>query len=135
MWTCSSPLCIVFPGLLCRVVFGTKEIYVPPFGTLCLVLCCRGHGTYVSGANLVSNTAGLVERVDRLVSVRPVHSRYIGEVGDIVVGRVLEVRPIDGWLRLSFCPSISLPYIDSHVCMRVDVRTRPLFPPNAHSKL
>jgi exosome complex component RRP4 len=35
--------------------------------------------------------AGLVERVNKLVTVRPLHARYGGDVGDIVVGRVREV--------------------------------------------
>ncbi|RLN79430.1 hypothetical protein BBJ28_00016237 [Nothophytophthora sp. Chile5] len=52
----------------------------------------RGHGTYLSGKNeLVASVAGVVEKVNQLVTVRPLVSRYIGEVGDIVVGRVTEV--------------------------------------------
>jgi exosome complex component RRP4 len=53
----------------------------------------RGHGTLVrhDGA-LVATVAGVVERVNKLVSVRPLRSsRYVGEVGDVIVGRVLEV--------------------------------------------
>ncbi|KAG3048036.1 hypothetical protein JG687_00013248 [Phytophthora cactorum] len=52
----------------------------------------RGHGTYLSGRNeLVASVAGVVEKVNQLITVRPLVSRYIGEVGDIVVGRVTEV--------------------------------------------
>lgn len=53
----------------------------------------RGHGTYLSakGDELVASVAGVVEKVNQLISVRPLVSRYIGEVGDIVVGRVTEV--------------------------------------------
>jgi exosome complex component RRP4 len=52
----------------------------------------RGHGTLVrhDGA-LVATVAGIVERVNKLVSVRPLRARYVGEVGDVVVCRVLEV--------------------------------------------
>ena len=53
----------------------------------------RGHGTLVrrDGA-LIATVAGMVERVNKLVSVRPLRSsRYVGEVGDVVVGRILEV--------------------------------------------
>lgn len=39
----------------------------------------------------MSVVAGVVERVNRLVSVKPLHGRYVGEVGDVVVGRVREV--------------------------------------------
>lgn len=40
---------------------------------------------------LVASVAGVVHRVNRVVSVRPVGSRYVGEVGDVVVGRITEV--------------------------------------------
>lgn len=59
----------------------------------------RGHGTYVEeGKNeepprLLACVAGVVERVNKLISVRPIKSRYIGEVGDLVVGRISEVGP------------------------------------------
>lgn len=33
-----------------------------------------------------------MERVNKLISVRPVNSRYGGEVGDVVVGRIAEVQ-------------------------------------------
>ncbi|DBA03978.1 TPA: hypothetical protein N0F65_010631 [Lagenidium giganteum] len=51
----------------------------------------RGHGTYLSNQQLIASVAGVVEKVNQLISVRPLVSRYIGEVGDIVVGRVTEV--------------------------------------------
>ncbi|CAH0481605.1 unnamed protein product [Peronospora belbahrii] len=52
----------------------------------------RGHGTYLNHQNeLVASVAGVVEKVNQLISVRPFVSRYIGEVGDIIVGRVTEV--------------------------------------------
>ena len=51
----------------------------------------RGHGTFSAASSLVSSSAGVVERRDKLVSVRPVKGRYTGAVGDIVVGRVSEV--------------------------------------------
>jgi exosome complex component RRP4 len=59
-----------------------------------LTLCddIRGHGTYVDeDGNLISSVAGVVERVNKLVSVRALKSRYTGDVGDVVVGRVTEV--------------------------------------------
>ncbi|KAJ0399978.1 hypothetical protein P43SY_006231 [Pythium insidiosum] len=51
----------------------------------------RGHGTYLSNNELVASVAGVVEKVNQLITVRPLVSRYIGEVGDIVVGRITEV--------------------------------------------
>ena len=53
----------------------------------------RGHGTYADAGRLVACVAGRVEPVNRLVSVRaPPRARYVGEVGDVVVGRVMEVQ-------------------------------------------
>lgn len=50
----------------------------------------RGHGTYVENGTLVASVAGIVEKVNQLISVRPLKCRYIGEVGDIVVGRIAD---------------------------------------------
>lgn len=51
----------------------------------------RGHGTYVDGEKLIASVAGIVERVNKLICVRPFKTRYNGEVGDVVVGRITEV--------------------------------------------
>lgn len=52
----------------------------------------RGHGTYSDGEGVVvSAVAGAVERVNKLLSVRSLKTRYTPEIGDIVVGRVTEV--------------------------------------------
>lgn len=51
----------------------------------------RGHGTYQRGDTLVSSLAGVVHKINKLISVRPVRARYNGEIGDVVVGRVTEV--------------------------------------------
>ena len=52
----------------------------------------RGHGTTVrSDGVLVATVAGVVEHVNKLVSVRPLRARYHGEVGDVVVCRIVEV--------------------------------------------
>ena len=94
---------------------------------------CRGHGTQVLDGQLVATECGLVERVNKLVSVRPLRqrqapesyppalscnptypsmalqrdisqtpqltdplslqcARYSAALGDIVIGRVTEVR-------------------------------------------
>ncbi|XP_074780020.1 exosome complex component RRP4 isoform X3 [Athene noctua] len=52
----------------------------------------RGHGTYVEEEKLIASVAGAVERVNKLVCVRALKTRYNGEVGDIVVGRITERR-------------------------------------------
>ena len=58
----------------------------------------RGHGTYNARAtqpgvpgSLLASVAGSVERVNKLVSVRAPKHRYVGEVGDVVVGRIVSV--------------------------------------------
>ncbi|ROT35663.1 exosome complex exonuclease RRP4 [Sodiomyces alkalinus F11] len=55
----------------------------------------RGHGTYVSSAEgaIVSSVAGTVTRTNKLLSVRPLRARYTPEIGDLVVGRIVEVQP------------------------------------------
>ncbi|KAI8602918.1 exosome complex exonuclease rrp4 [Dissophora ornata] len=76
----------------------------------------RGHGTYVEQEKVLSSVAGVVDRVNKLISVRPLHTRYTGEIGDVVVGRITEVAQkrwkvdlnarLDGILMLS---SVNLP--------------------------
>ncbi|KAI8068423.1 exosome component 2-like protein [Gongronella butleri] len=52
----------------------------------------RGHGTYAEGdGTVVSAVAGTIERVNKLLTVRPLKSRYTPEIGDIVVARITEV--------------------------------------------
>jgi len=53
----------------------------------------RGHGTYVDSDEVISSVAGTVERVNKLVTVRAIRTRYNPEVGDLVVGRITEVQP------------------------------------------
>ncbi|OAE28603.1 hypothetical protein AXG93_2175s1870 [Marchantia polymorpha subsp. ruderalis] len=50
----------------------------------------RGHGTQVVDGQLLATVCGVVERVNKLVSVRPLRARYNPETGDVVVGRVTE---------------------------------------------
>ncbi|KLO18000.1 hypothetical protein SCHPADRAFT_913403 [Schizopora paradoxa] len=51
----------------------------------------RGHGTYVEDDEVIASVAGTVERVNKLITVRPLQTRYNPEVGDLVVGRITEV--------------------------------------------
>eukprot|EP00729_Bicosta_minor_P009618 gene9618-17642_t len=51
----------------------------------------RGHGTYLLEGKLLASVAGVVEKVNKLISVRPLRTRYVGEIGDVVVGRITEV--------------------------------------------
>ncbi|XP_027352838.1 exosome complex component RRP4 homolog [Abrus precatorius] len=51
----------------------------------------KGHGTTDLNGEVVATVCGIVERVNKLVYVRALRSRYKPEVGDIVIGRVVEV--------------------------------------------
>lgn len=53
----------------------------------------RGHGTYMDDeSTLRASVAGVLEKVNKLISVRPLKARYQGEIGDVVVGRITEVQ-------------------------------------------
>ena len=41
---------------------------------------------------LIASLAGVVEPINRLISVRPLRTRYNGAIGDVVVGRITEVQ-------------------------------------------
>lgn len=76
----------------------------------------RGHGTYADGDDLKASVAGIIERVNKLVLVRPLKSRYSGEVGDVIVGRITEVQQkrwkVDTYSRLEsvlLLSSVNLP--------------------------
>ncbi|KAL5561623.1 hypothetical protein UlMin_031370 [Ulmus minor] len=53
----------------------------------------KGHGTSELDGEIVATVCGIVERVNKLVYVRSLRARYKPEVGDIIVGRVVEVAP------------------------------------------
>lgn len=59
-----------------------------------MFLLFRGHGTYVNNENgeIKASVAGVMEKVNKLISIRPLKSRYVGEIGDVVVARVTEVQ-------------------------------------------
>ena len=52
---------------------------------------CSGHGTFIDQESVISSVAGTIERVNKLVSVRAIRTRYNPEVGDLIVGRITEV--------------------------------------------
>jgi len=59
----------------------------------------RGHGTYLAvaeegeeaGTRIVATVAGTVTKVNKLLSVKPLRARYTPDIGDLVVGRIMEV--------------------------------------------
>ncbi|KAH3756871.1 Exosome complex exonuclease [Pelomyxa schiedti] len=66
------------------------DVIAPGGGSLYM----RGHGTFLGGDNnddIMASVSGMVERVDKLICVRSLRCRYLGEIGDVVVGRVTQV--------------------------------------------
>ncbi|XP_011493914.1 PREDICTED: exosome complex component RRP4 [Ceratosolen solmsi marchali] len=53
----------------------------------------KGHGTYVDQQGILrASVAGPLEKVNKLISVKPYKTRYQGEIGDVVIGRITEVQ-------------------------------------------
>lgn len=65
----------------------------------CLVLLLtytpRGHGTFIapSSTDIIATVAGTIQKTNKLLSVRPIRARYTPEIGDLVIGRIIEVMP------------------------------------------
>ncbi|KAI0721003.1 exosome complex exonuclease rrp4 [Cerioporus squamosus] len=72
---------------------GVQRLTVPGESITSSHAFMRGHGTYVEDEEVIASVAGTVERVNKLITVRAVRSRYNPEVGDLVVGRITEVQP------------------------------------------
>ncbi|PNF39909.1 Exosome complex component RRP4 [Cryptotermes secundus] len=78
-----------------NTIVGTSEVprlYTPGEIITCRSGFMRGHGTYMEEDALTASVAGVVEQVNKLISVRPIKNRYNGEIGDVVVGRITEVQ-------------------------------------------
>ena len=54
----------------------------------------RGHGTFTSStsATIHSTLAGTLQKTNKLLSIVPLRARYTPEIGDLVIGRVVEVQ-------------------------------------------
>src|ERR1700733_7210960 len=55
---------------------------------------CSGHGTYNTSLHpsITATLAGTVLKTNKLLSVLPLRARYTPEIGDLVVGRIVEVQ-------------------------------------------
>jgi exosome complex component RRP4 len=51
----------------------------------------RGHGTILQDGKLYATVAGTVEKINKLICVQPLKSRFLGEIGQVVIGRIVEV--------------------------------------------
>ncbi|XP_053700046.1 exosome complex component RRP4 isoform X2 [Synchiropus splendidus] len=81
-----KPVSILDPGSNRRDLVVPGDVITTDTGFM------RGHGTYVEDEKLTASVAGEVQRVDKLICVRPLKTRFNGEVGDVVVGRITEVQ-------------------------------------------
>lgn len=52
----------------------------------------RGHGTYLQEESLYASLPGTIVQTNKLIRVKPIKSRYQGEIGDVIVGRIVEVQ-------------------------------------------
>jgi exosome complex component RRP4 len=61
---------------------------------LVLLPARSGHGTYTTPdpPQIISSVAGTLSKTNKLLSVRPLRARYTPEIGDLVVGRIVEVQ-------------------------------------------
>ncbi|PVU93194.1 hypothetical protein BB559_003392 [Furculomyces boomerangus] len=50
-----------------------------------------GHGTFVEDGVIYSSVSGVVERINKLISVKSLRQRFVGEIGDTIVGRITRV--------------------------------------------
>lgn len=76
----------------------------------------RGHGTFTShnsDAELVpvirSTLAGTLQKTNKLLSVIPLRARYTPEIGDLVIGRIVEVQSRRWKVDVAGALSASLP--------------------------
>jgi exosome complex component RRP4 len=54
----------------------------------------RGHGTFAAdeSSEIRSTLAGTLQKTNKLLSVVPLRARYTPEIGDLVIGRIVEVQ-------------------------------------------
>ena len=84
-----------------RPRLSTKSIVTPGETVTDDPQWMRGHGTYTSHSSnlnadfsntIVSSLAGTLTRTNKLLSIAPLRSRYTPEIGDLVIGRIVEVQ-------------------------------------------
>ncbi|PVU95391.1 hypothetical protein BB561_001844 [Smittium simulii] len=51
----------------------------------------KGHGTFVEKEKIYSSVSGTVDRINKLISVKSLKQRFVGEIGDTIVGRVTKL--------------------------------------------
>ena len=79
-------------------VFGHSKRIVTPGELITADLgYMRGHGTLQDPVTkeLTSTTAGIVSKTNKLISVQSFKSRYTGEIGDVIIGRIISIHQIN----------------------------------------
>ncbi|KIX00986.1 uncharacterized protein Z518_10052 [Rhinocladiella mackenziei CBS 650.93] len=73
---------------------GSRQIFLPGEIITDDTQWMRGHGTYVtqSSSTITATLAGPLRKTNKLLSVAPLRARYTPEIGDLVVGRIVEVQ-------------------------------------------
>jgi exosome complex component RRP4 len=68
---------LVFPGDALTSAHAYMRLDVQYRLHFDLIYLCRGHGTYVHDQEVIASVAGTVERVNKLITVRAVHTRCV----------------------------------------------------------
>ncbi|GBG80770.1 hypothetical protein CBR_g31324 [Chara braunii] len=97
----------------------------------------RGHGTQLVDGQLLATVCGVVERVNKLVSVRSLKTRYSPEIGDVVVGRVTKIAQkrwrVDVYSRQHaslMLSAVNLPggvQVPANICLSVQIPVQTVF--------
>ncbi|KAF2202411.1 hypothetical protein GQ43DRAFT_439746 [Delitschia confertaspora ATCC 74209] len=71
----------------------------------------RGHGTYIppNSTTIISTLAGTLQKTNKLLSVTPLRARYAPEIGDLVVGRIVNVQAKKWMVDIGAAQLASLP--------------------------
>jgi exosome complex component RRP4 len=51
-----------------------------------------GHGTYEQDGKIYASLAGVVHRIEKVICVKPLKTNYKPDIGDVVVGRIVNVE-------------------------------------------
>lgn len=69
-----------------------KKIYLPGDDICEIEGYIKGHGTEIYNKRIISNHLGTVSQINKLITVYPLFSiRYTPEIGDVIVGRVMQI--------------------------------------------
>lgn len=70
------------------------EPWISPLGLPLTTTPNRGHGTFMDemSTTIIATLAGPLRKTNKLLSIAPLRARYTPEIGDLVVGRIVEVQ-------------------------------------------